>query len=155
MSQEALAEATALDRKTVNRLETGAIRAELDWVYSLSAALDQPVSQLLPERTGPGGVSSLSQAPAHTLLANWAAGDSEAAVWLAAALRVRVAELGMSQEQVGALLGVRRDRVSRLLSGSANPTLRTLARIAEPLQLGFALQRLPTDADAPGSPRYR
>ena len=154
MSQEALAEATNLDRKTVNRLETGAIRAELDWVYALSAALDQPVSQLLPEQTGPGGAPSLSEAPAHTLLATWTASDGEAAVWLAAALRVRVAELGMSQEQLGALLGVRRDRVSRLMSGSANPTLRTLVTMAEALRLSVALQRLPTDADASGSPRH-
>jgi putative transcriptional regulator len=46
LSQEALAEACGIDRKSISRMETGAFSPRLDNVFNVAAALEIPVSEL-------------------------------------------------------------------------------------------------------------
>jgi transcriptional regulator with XRE-family HTH domain len=54
LSQEALAEAAGLDRKTVSRLEGGVHSTLLDHVFTLAAALGTPPAALFTWAAGPG-----------------------------------------------------------------------------------------------------
>lgn len=47
LSQEKLAEAAGLDRKTVNRIEQGAYSTLVDHLLLIAAALDVPLAELV------------------------------------------------------------------------------------------------------------
>ncbi len=52
-------------------------------------------------------------------------------------LRRRRKELGLSQEELGARAGIQMADISRYESGSRDPRLSTLARLAEALELSI------------------
>jgi predicted transcriptional regulator len=58
-------------------------------------------------------------------------------------VRYRV-EHGLSQAQLGAKLGVSQPYIARLESGDQSPTLATLARLAQRLDLEFHIDVTPT-----------
>jgi transcriptional regulator with XRE-family HTH domain len=47
LSQEALAEAIGLDRKTINRIEQGAYATSIDHLLLIAHALDTPLADLV------------------------------------------------------------------------------------------------------------
>jgi transcriptional regulator with XRE-family HTH domain len=53
-------------------------------------------------------------------------------------LRRRRKELGLSQEQVGARANIQMADISRYESGSRDPRISTVARLAEALELSIA-----------------
>ena len=55
LSQERLAEAAGLDRKTISRVETGVHSPHLDHVFLLAVALDTEVGELFAWDCEPGG----------------------------------------------------------------------------------------------------
>ncbi len=67
---------------------------------------------------------------------------------LALALSKLVGESGMSQRKFASLLGVTEGRVSQLLHAESNPTVRSLARIAEVLGRELQIDFPPADTAA-------
>lgn len=84
------------------------------------------------------------------------ADPSYAAEWnrtaLARAVAVRVvayrAEHDLSQRALAALLGMKQPQVVRLESGDVNPSINTLARLAERLGIEIAIDIRPSDEPA-------
>ena len=67
-------------------------------------------------------------------------------------LRMRDA-LGLTQAQLARRAGITQADVSRLESGRANPSLRTLKRLASGLGMGLRLEFVPLDTEEPVEPR--
>ena len=77
-----------------------------------------------------------------TFKAEWEALDPEFSV-IEAILKARK-ERGLTQKQLSDITGITQADISRLESGTANPSLRTLKRLAAGMGMALKLEFVPT-----------
>lgn len=120
LSQQDLGDKLGIDRNTVSRIERGAPNIAVADAAAIAAALGTTLREMFGSGTG---------TESNSMLATTISGKVRE-------LRV---ERGLNQRQLAELVGVDRNWVSAVESGSRNITLRTLEKFA------LALKVLPQD----------